>query len=467
MTDRPRHYGRTPATAPGPTGADMLRGIRTISADPLAFLAEQWHRHGDVVQFPIPTPPTYLVCHPDDVRTVLVGAARVTSKDTIQYRALSKVTGAGLLTSDGATWREHRRIVQPAFHPTTLPAVAGQTSAAAARLVTRIRAAGDQTLVDVDTEIMALALEVVGESLFGHELGPVAQRVGRATLDALEEVVATARRPVRAPALVPTRGNLRMRRALRELDAAVGAILAQRSRQGPPGTPDLLAHLLSSGLPERAVRDEIVTFLVAGHETVASALTWSLVLLGSHPDVADAVAAEAGRVLGPAATPTLAGSSATADPEVAGGDRSPPDVAALGLARAVVDEALRLHPPAWLVTRRTDADLTFSGHAVPAGSLVILCPWITHRHPVAWEQPEQFRPDRFLPGGSAPRHAFLPFGAGPRMCIGRDFAYAEAVVALALICRSVTLEPSGAPPRALPLVTIRPDRPVWMRVRAR
>jgi cytochrome P450 len=441
----------------------MLRAMRRIGDDPLAFLAQQWRLYGDVVQFPIPSPPTYLVSHPDDVRMVLVGRSRDVTKATIQYRALSRVTGQGLLTSDNPVWREHRRVLQPAFHADTLPGVAAHTARAASRLVTRLRERGDDGVVDIDAEVMTLALEVVGDSLFGHELGPVADRLAEATLTALGEVVSMARMPLRAPAWIPTPGNRRMTRSLAELDAAVEAILAQRRSQGPSDPPDMLDLLQASNLDRTAVRDEIVTFLVAGHETVASALTWALVLLGTHPDIADRVAREADEVLGQPATD---GSPA---PDVPALDV--PALARLQVARAVVDEAMRLNPPAWLITRSTTADMELSGSHVPVGSLVILSPWIVHRHPEVWNDPDAFRPDRFLAGereaGPGMRTAYIPFGAGPRMCIGRDFAYAEAVLSLAMICRAVRLAPSGAPVRALPLVTIRPDRPALMRITQR
>jgi cytochrome P450 len=481
----------------------MLRAMRRIGDDPLAFLAEQWRVHGDVVQFPIPSPPTYMVSHPEDVRTVLVGRSRDVSKNTIQYRALSRVTGQGLLTSDNPVWREHRRILQPAFHANTLPGVAEHTAQAATRLVTRLRAHGDGVIVDIDAEVMTLALEVVGDSLFGHALGPVADRLAEATLTALGEVVSTARMPLRAPAWIPTPGNRRMAQSLAELDAAVAAILAQRSIQGPSDPPDMLDLMQASSLDRAAVRDEIVTFLVAGHETVASALTWALVLLGTHPEIADRVAHEADEVLGGAdlGGAVLGGTDlfgadlfgadmgGAAAPDT-GADAGPAIdmsvLARLHVARAVVDEAMRLHPPAWLITRSTTADMELGGCHIPAGSLLILSPWIVHRHQSAWDAPEEFRPDRFLSeprattsGASAAgaraaggrpatmRAAYIPFGAGPRMCIGRDFAYAEAVLSLAMICRAVRLAPSGPPVHALPLVTIRPDRPALMRVTQR
>lgn len=450
----------------------MLRGMRAISADPLQFLAEQWRRHGDVVAFPIPGPGAFLVSAPEDVRQVLVSRARDVTKQTLQYRALSRVTGLGLLTSDGDVWKRHRRVVQPAFHRDALGGVARHTTDASERLLGRLAAVGEAGLVDMDAEVMTLALEVVGHALFGHELAPVADRLAAATLEALAEVVGMARMPLRAPRWVPTPGNRRMAHAMAELEAAVASILAARAPQSPqfpkspqsphdPGgdaAPDMLGLMLASpDMGEREIRDEIVTFLVAGHETVASALTWAVVALGSHPEVADRVAEEAETVLGPAA-----GRDAR---EVTLGD-----LARLEVSRAVVDEAMRLQPPAWLITRRTTTDMELSGSRVPAGALVIMSPWIVHRHPGAWHDPERFDPDRFLAGGgrsareASARGAFIPFGAGPRMCIGRDFAYAEAVLALSMLCRAVRMAPSGPPVRPVPLVTIRPDRPALMRV---
>jgi cytochrome P450 len=416
----------------------MLAGMRRIAVDPLAFLAEQWRRHGDVVQFPIPSPPTYLVCHPDDVRTVLVTRARDTGKDTLQYRALSRVTGRGLLTSDGAHWREHRRVIQPAFHPSTLAGVAAHTERAAAGLVTALRSVGDGSVVDVDPPVMAMALEVVGDSLFGHQLGPVADRLAGATLEALGEVVAMARMPLRAPRWMPTPGNRRMAHATGELDGAVAAILARRQVDGPSDPPDMLDLMRAADLSAQEVRDEIVTFLVAGHETVASALTWSWALLSEHPEQQERLAAEARDTVG---------------------DRFPgmADLPRLPYARAVFDEALRLYPPAWLITRRSHEADEVGGRSMPGGSLVILSPWLLHRHPDLWERPAEFAPERFL-GDGVDRRGFIPFGAGPRLCIGRDFAYVEGVLLLAAVAARYRADrvPGTPRPVAEPLVTVRP-----------
>jgi cytochrome P450 len=204
-----------------------------------------------------------------------------------------------------------------------------------------------------------------------------------------------------------------------------------------------------AGLSVTEIRDQVVTFIVAGHETVASALTWAWALLAEHPSVQRDLQDEADAVLG--------GRPATFA-----------DYGRLPLARAVFDEALRLYPPAWLITRKAEGADVLGGHEVPAGSLVILSPWLLHRHPDVWSEPDRFRPDRFL-SGEADRTAFIPFGAGLRQCIGRDFAYVEGVLMLASIASRCTVAyPEGCrPPHAEPLVTVRPVGGLSLRITPR
>ncbi|MEO6822952.1 MAG: cytochrome P450, partial [Candidatus Nanopelagicales bacterium] len=279
-----------PITAPGPTGADMLRSVLRIRRDPVAFLQSVRDRHGGVAQFPIPRPPTYLVSDAGAVRRVLVTNAGAYGKRTLQYSTLSLVTGNGLLTADTETWRPHRRILQPAFHHIAVAAVAGHVARAVARVdrtwSARCQAsAATKAVVDVDETMAVLALEVVGRALFGTDLTGDAARLTSATLKALDVVVARARTPVSAPSWLPTPGNVRLGRAVARLDAAVVSMLAQRAHAGTaPHVPDMLDLLLASGeLTPTEVRDEVVTFIVAGHETVAAALTWACYLLGRYP----------------------------------------------------------------------------------------------------------------------------------------------------------------------------------------
>jgi cytochrome P450 len=455
-----RRFFRTPATSPGPLGPEMLRHVGLIRGNPLGFLEQSWRRYGDVVQFPIPRPPSYLVNDPDGVRRILVTNARNYGKGTIQYRSLSLVTGEGLLVADNEPWRRQRRMVQPAFHHQTLEGLVRHVAAALDRVSESWdRAIGSRTdaLVDVDGAMMHAALEIVGHALFGTDLSQDAARLASATLDALDVVVARARVPVTPPSWLPTPANRRLRRAVSTLDAAVGTMIAQRTRMAANHREpsDMLDLLLGSTdetgdrLSPAEVRDQVVTFIVAGHETAASALTWAWALLAEHPGIQDDLAREA--------TAVLADRTVTWD-----------DYSRLPLARAVLDETLRLYPPAWLITRSVAASDEVGGRTLPARSLVILSPWLLHRHPAAWPEPGRFRPERFL-DGSADRTAFIPFGAGPRMCIGRDFAYVESVLMLSALARRfrVSFADGRGVPEGEPLVTIRPKGGLYLRVSRR
>lgn len=445
----------TPATAPGPEGHDMLRSFAAIRRNPLDYLASTWRRHGDVVQFPIPRPPSYLISDPDAVRRVLVGNAKGYGKSTIQYRALSLVTGEGLLSADTDAWRRQRPLVQPAFHHETLDAIVAHVDVALGRMLAHWESLPPGAVTDVDEAMMHAALEVVGHALFGTDLSADAEQLAAATLDALEVVIARARVPITPPAWVPTPGNRKLERSVRRLDAAVARMLRTRRATTAAVPTDMLGLLLNSrddsgaGLTVAEIRDQVVTFIVAGHETVASALTWSWALLAAHPDVQTALQSESDAVLAGRA-PTFA------------------DYERLPFARAVLDETLRLYPPAWLITRKALDDDVLDGHRIPAGALVIISPWIVHRHPDAWPDAEQFRPGRFV-DGSASRSAFIPFGAGPRQCIGRDFANVEGVLMLAAIAGRFRFSyPEGAMiPAAEPLVTIRPVGGLPLRVSKR
>jgi cytochrome P450 len=418
----------------------MLRAFTRIRGNPLGYLEDVWRQHGDVVQFPIPKPPSYLVNDPAGVRRVLISNGRNYDKDTIQYRSLSLLTGEGLLTAQMAAWRRQRPLVQPAFHHETLDGIVAHVGVAARRMFATWDAADD--VVDVDGSMMHAALEIVGHALFGTDLSGEADRLANSTLDALDVVVARARVPVTPPGWIPTGANRRLQRAVRNLDEAVEAMLADRgSVEQPRDMLDLLINaqdVNGERLTREEIRDQIVTFIVAGHETVASALTWAWSLLARRPEAQERLRAEAVSVLG---------------------DRDPTfeDYAQLPYARAVFDEALRLYPPAWLITRNAIEADELGGRQILPGSLIIMSPWLLHRHPDVWRQPEEFRPERFL-DGDFDRTMFIPFGAGLRQCIGRDFAYVEGVLLLATIARSfrLTYPPGGVPPKAEPLVTIRP-----------
>jgi cytochrome P450 len=417
--------------------------------------------YGDVVQFPIPDPPTYLVSHPDLVRQVLVGNARGYGKRTIQYTTLSLVTGEGLLTADTEVWRGQRRRLQPAFHHSTLELIADHVRTSTERMIAGW-AKSSPLVVDLDAAMMHLALDVVGKSLFGSDLSADADRLAQATIEALDIVVKKAQSPLSPPLSVPTPTNISLRRAIANLDDAVDRMLAERrTRPLPAGEPprDMLDLLLAvddqgHSMSSQEIRSQIVTFIVAGHETVASALTWAWQLLATHRAVLDRVRSEAA-------------------PIVAAGGPHFADLERLPVTAAVVDEVLRLYPPAWLITRRAHEVDQFDGIDVASGSLIIVSPWLVHRHESLWDKPHQFIPDRFLDSSGKRRRdvvngpGYIPFGAGPRLCIGRDMALVEAVLVIAAMVPRVDLQPLGTTPRAMPLVTIRPAGGLPMRVNVR
>lgn len=444
MSKRPTSFLGTPATAPGPLGPDMLKAFGTIRRNPLEYLHQAWLAHGDVVQFPVPRPPSYLVNSPEGTRHVLVDNARNYGKSTIQYRALSLVTGEGLLTSDGDTWKKQRRVLQPAFHHTALENIGSHVRQASARVASQWADLSPGTVIDIDSFMMGAALEVVAASLMSTDLTGRSSDIAAATLDALDVVVARARVPITPPAWIPTPGNRVLTKSVARLDEAVAdMVAARREDAGGSPTEDLLGMLLSvrdetgAALSITQIRDQLVTFIVAGHETVASALGWAWGLIADHPHVGDRIAAEA-------------------DTVAPGRPIEFVDYAELTYTRAVIDETLRLYPPAWLVTRSALGPDEIDGVHVPAGALIIMSPWLLHRHPRLWDRPEEFDPERFL--SDVDRFSHIPFGAGPRLCIGRDFSYVESVMIVAELARRfrVSFPPGVSLPVGEPLVTIRP-----------
>ena len=432
-----KRYGwNTPVTAPGPKGSQMFRNLRDIQHNPLPFLEETWQEHGDVLQFPIPVPATYLVSSPEGARDVLVNHHKVTNKRTIQYTTLSLVTGDGLLTADTEAWRPVRRQLAPAFHHEMIGLVTHHVNAALNRLdatwfeLTK----NGPAIVDIDHVMMTIALEITGASLFGSDLSVEADTITQATLRALHGVVVKARNPLPIPLSIPTKNNVGMRKAIQQLDRAVHEIIAERKRNPlPEGAPlrDMLDVLLDQDvdkpLTAKQVRDEVATFIVAGHETVASALTWAWKLLGENPQEVELL---------------------REDPE---------------RSTMVFDETLRLYPPAWVITRRTLEPLIIDNHDIPADSMIIVSPWLVHRHTSVWENPNAFMPERFAEG--VPQRGYIPFGAGARLCIGRDMARLEGAMIIEHLVQKWRISPIHS--EEVPMdasVTLRPQGGLPMRV---
>lgn len=389
----------------------MLRNLKQIISDPLNYLEATWTEFGDVVQFPIPKPATYLVSSPEGAREVLVNQHNQTSKQTLQYNNLSLVTGEGLLTANTQAWRPRRRMLQPAFHKEMIALSEHHIEAGLAKLDAQwdeLTSEGS-VIVDIDHAMMSLALEITCGALFGIDVNEEVDEITGATLTALHGVVARARNPISLPLIFPTPANLKMKRAIKRLDRAVDSILESRqANKLPDDSPirDMLDVLLDPDLDvpltKQQIRDEIATFIVAGHETVASALTWAWHLLVTNPDELQKLRNDPAR------------------------------------ANLVFDEALRLYPPAWVITRKTLTDLTIENVLIPENSLVIVSPWLVHRNVKAWVEPNKFQPDRFLDG--VPQLGYIPFGAGARLCIGKEMARLEGSKILAHIATNWNVE---------------------------
>ncbi len=434
--------------AAGPEPAQMVRGITQIRKAAPQFLTQLRDEYGKLLQFPIPKPLTYLVSDPTWVDYVLRTNAKNYGKATIQYRTLALVTGYGLLAADTAAWRDQRRVLQPAFHHDSVAGVVQHTVAATNQVITKLEKSVD-TEIDLDHEMMQLALNVVGSALFGANFDSKADNVVSATLSGLDVVVSRARTPIFPPNWLPTPLNLKLQRANRILQRAVDEIIenAQHNPQLNSIAHLLVAELTAGNLTRSQVRDELVTFIVAGHETVASALSWALHLLSLNPQIQQQLADEAQQVL------------AANEPSFA-------DYAKLKYTKAIFNEAMRLYPPAWLLTRNAIAKDEIAGVEIAAGSLIVISPWVIHRDPSVWIDPDQFIPDRFLAEERIPTGAFIPFGLGNRMCIGRDFAMFEGVIALAMLARKFRFD-AVEPIEPLPSVTVRPKRGLKLKLSAR
>ncbi|MDW8396465.1 MAG: cytochrome P450 [Anaerolineae bacterium] len=440
----------------GPTGIELFKSLFFIQRAPLAYLVESAHRYGDLAHFQIGTQHAYLVSSPSAIKRVLLDNHRNYAKNTIQYRQLAQITGDGLLTSDGDFWMSHRKSAQAAFTPQRLERVLAFALSETQAMIDQWQAQSKrQGYVDVDMyETMCqLALRVVGRALLSIDLSQEAPKLVRAMENALEHIVYRVTRFIDLPDRVLL-STWRFRAAVQTLDQAVFSLIAQR-RNMPERPADFLTDLISTTddgqpLSDKEVRDEIVTMLIAGHETVAAGLTWAWHLLADHPAEQAALRRESQAVL-------------------ASGRLCLETLPKLRLARCVFSEALRLYPPAWLITRRALGADVLDEHFVPAGAFVIICPFIVHRHSAFWTEPERFLPQRFDPEQerNRPRFAYIPFGAGPRLCIGQHFALVEAIAVLALMTQQCRIEriPNTRPATPLAQVTLRPPHGTKLRVR--
>ncbi len=446
---------RTPAPGIVAVRRSTLRLLATIVRDPLAAIPRASFTERMVVTENAGRRRAYL-SDPALIHEVIVRQADHLAKSEETKRVLGAALGDGLLTADGADWRWQRRALSPAFAHDKLAAMLPAMIAAAEATRDRLRALPAGSVVDVGRETMRTTFAVILDTMLSGREGIDAVGVERGVDDFLAATTwMFALAILRAPRWLPHPGKRRAAAATRIMRATVTARIASRRAAGG-GSADLIGLLLAASDPDTGrsldddeVADNILTFVTAGHETTAVALAWALALLADHPDCAERLRAEV-------------------DAATGGGPVLPQHVAGLAYVRQVVNEAMRLYPPAPMIARAVVRDLVVEGVALPAGSVVFVPVYAVHRHRALWERPDTFDPDRFAPRHARHRFAFLPFGAGPRTCIGSAFAVSEAVAILAVLMQRLGFE-RAAPALPLPMmrVTLRPRHPLLMRVAPR
>lgn len=421
----------------------MLGVLPQLARDPLAACWNAQHRYGSAVRLPVLNGSVYLLTHPDHVEHVLVRHNSNHWKGRL-FRRADFLFGNGLVLNDGNSWHQQRRLMQPGFHAQRLTrAVPAMVTVIGDMLERWDRLERDGTVIELESEMTTLTLDLMATAMLGARLtaddlaatgrafGVVLNHVG------LRFATFTLSETTRLP------GETRARRALATIDEVVERLVLRREHEGP-GRDDVLTLMLeaanSGQMSRKQLRDEIVTLLFGGFEATAHALAWTWYLLDRNPDVGERVRAEAAEV-------------------------EPADLDGLIFTRHVLDEALRLYPSFWEVLRSSHESQQIGEFTIPADSSVLLVPWVTHRLREFWPDPLEFLPDRWAAGGPIHRHAYFPFGAGQRMCIGRPLALMEMQLVVSLASRRFRLHRAREREvRSRAQSTLRSRGGIWMRL---
>ena len=441
-------------TAPGPYGHFLIGNLIAFRRDVLGLLLDSRRDFGDVVRFHLGPMVIHLVSHPEHVKQILVTHQHRYNKDTRSSAKIADITGPGLLTSNGDAWLSQRRLMQPIFNAQRLLVYTDLVVEATDRMLDswQARAATCEPL-DVASEMMRLTCSIVARVLLGADVSADIDEVEHSATNVLEHTWRRLERILDPPLWLPTPRNLRFRSAKRRLDNIVHRLIAER--RGGPAKNDLLALLLAARgdatggrISEQQLHNETITLLLAGHETTANALSWTWYLLARNPQWRQQARDE---VIG------LVGQRGVAAE----------DLPKLDLVTRVFQEAMRLYPPIWIMERRVQEDDTIGGYHIPAGSSLEISPYVTHRHPEFWDNPESFDPERFTSQctASRPQFAYLPFGGGQRLCIGSHLAMLEARVIVSRVLQRFRLEPvPGFSVEPMPGITLRPRHGLLMSV---
>ncbi len=424
----------TRPAVPGPKGHPLVGSLREFRSDALGTIYRAFREHGDLVHLRLGPRQVYVASHPELAQEILVNRRQTFAKlhrPNGQKAGLQLVLGNGLVTNaNEAHWLVQRRMIQPIFHRQQVAAMGEKMTAAGERMLARWQEAfrPGQT-IDISAEMMQVTLDIINCTMFSADVSDKARQIGPAVKTAAQFAFNYETSPLTPPLSWPTPANRRFRAALQLLDEVILEIIEARRRSGRE-QGDLLDMLLAAqdeetgrGMSNEQLRDEVLTIFAAGHETTANALTWTWYLLSQHWPVAERLQAEVDEAL-QGRSPTIA------------------DLERLPYTRAVLDESMRILSPVPLTPRLIMEDTELGGYTLPARERILVCMHNIHHHPEFWQEPEVFRPERFLPGGTRPAHrlAYMPFGAGPRLCIGNHMALTEGVILLALIAQHYNLE---------------------------
>jgi len=443
---------KDPRRLPGPKGLPFVGVAFRLLRDPLEVMQSAAREYGDIVRIPVVGGSRILLNHPDYIQQVLIFQQNKFHKSKLSKEATERLLGQGLLISEGDFWRRQRRLAQPAFHRQRID---GYSS-------TMVECAQEQSgkwsegeTRNIAVEMMELTLEAAVRTLFGTTLPGEAQHVGRAMTCLMRYSLGRARQPIRIPMTWPTPRNRRANREYDFLDSVVYRIISERKAQPNSNhRKDLLSILIAAmdedgtQMTPKQLRDETMTLLLAGHETTALTLAWTWYLLSRNPMVEKKLHEELGAVLG------------GRNPELA-------DLGRLPYLHAMIKEVLRLYPPAYLLARTAVAPFSVGGYEFPAGETVLVSQWVLHRDPRYYDDPEAFRPERWLDGleGRLPPGAYFPFGDGPRRCIGQGFAMLEAALVIGVIAQRFLFRLApGREVKTEPLGTLRPKHGIWMTI---
>jgi cytochrome P450 len=412
---------------PGPHGLSLFGTVGSfLSRDLLKPFSRLVAAYGPLFEVSLPLGHRLvMIAAPDGVERVLRSGRENYVKGTV-YDGARLLLGQGLVTSEGKLWRRQRELANPAFRPAKLQQYLSVMAECTDRLLQRWQAGGLTGPVDVQREMTRLTLAIVGRTLFGLDLSRHSGRAASAFGAALAAIGRRGPGSLQVPLWLPTPGNRRFRRTLCELDALVYEVI-ERFRAGQAENADqtLLGAYLDShdpatgmGMDDHQLRDEVITLYLAGHETTASLLSWALYELARHPRIQDKVIAEV-------------------DARLADELPSLEQLKGLQYTLQVIQEVLRLYPPAWTIARNAVADDEIMGYRVPAGAIVLISPYFAHRLEAVWSEPLRFDPERFSPQAVTARHpfAYFPFSLGPRICIGMQFSLYEARLVLGMLLR--------------------------------